>query len=146
MSGSSVGKTVVWPHYSKDNAVLAKQNNNGSLGKDDFLKILVTQLKNQDPMQPLQDKEFIAQMAQFTSMEQIMNMASEMKQLRQSMGIASGLIGKQVSWMETKQTGTVTKTGIVSAITNKDGIQHVVVDGQEIPLDDLVKVSNPEEQ
>ena len=68
-----------------------KDKDNNTLGKDDFLKILITQLQNQDPTQPLQDKEFIAQMAQFTSVEQLTNMSSEMKLMRQSLGFVSGL-------------------------------------------------------
>ena len=53
------------------NNAKTKDKDNNTLGKDDFLKILITQLQNQDPTQPLQDKEFIAQMAQFTSVEQL---------------------------------------------------------------------------
>lgn len=49
-------------------------NISSSLGKDEFLNLLVTQLKNQDPLNPMQDKEFIAQMAQFSSLEQIQNL------------------------------------------------------------------------
>ena len=48
---------------------------NAAMDKNDFLKILITQLSHQDPTQPMQDKEFIAQMAQFSSLEQITNMS-----------------------------------------------------------------------
>ncbi len=50
------------------------QNNTGTLDKDAFLELLVTQLQNQDPLNPMEDKEFIAQMAQFSSLEQIQNL------------------------------------------------------------------------
>ena len=51
------------------------------LGKDAFLKILITQLQNQDPTSPMDDKEFIAQMAQFSSLEQMQNMTKAMENL-----------------------------------------------------------------
>lgn len=61
-------------YVSNDSTV--KRNTGDDLGKDDFLKILVTQLENQDPLDPMDDKEFIAQMAQFSSLEQMQNVAA----------------------------------------------------------------------
>lgn len=120
-----------------------KDKDNNALGKDDFLKILITQLQNQDPTQPLQDKEFIAQMAQFTSVEQLTNMAGEMKLMRQSLGFVSGLIGKSITWDETDSTGaTVEQSGVVDSITFKDGNQFATVKGVEISLDKLKKIED----
>jgi flagellar basal-body rod modification protein FlgD len=119
------------------------ENNEKSktLGKDDFLKILITQLKYQDPSQPMQDKEFIAQMAQFTSVEQLSNMASEMNLLRQSLGITSDLIGKTVSWRSTDDAGnSIEKTGKVDSITFKDGNQFINVNGEALSVNQLTKI------
>ncbi|NRF91189.1 flagellar hook capping protein [Paenibacillus frigoriresistens] len=121
----------------------SKDKDNNTLGKDDFLKILITQLQNQDPTQPLQDKEFIAQMAQFTSVEQLTNMAGEMKLMRQSLGFVSGLIGKSITWTNIDSSGaSVEKTGVIDSITFKDGNQYANVKGEEISLDKLKKIEN----
>nr|WP_082034270.1 flagellar hook capping FlgD N-terminal domain-containing protein [Cohnella kolymensis] len=113
------------------------------LGKDQFLQILVTQLRNQDPMQPLQDKEFIAQMAQFSSLEQMMNMGKEMHALRQSAGMAAGLIGKEVSWTETTEAGVVDHKGTVDAILWRDGVQYLKVGSAELRVDEITSISEP---
>jgi flagellar basal-body rod modification protein FlgD len=121
----------------------SNDKDNKTLGKDDFLKILITQLQNQDPTQPLQDKEFIAQMAQFTSVEQLTNMAGEMKLMRQSLGFVSGLIGKSITWTEIDSSGaSVEKSGVVDSISFKDGNQYANVKGVEISLDKLKKIEN----
>lgn len=76
-----------------------------SLGKDDFLKLLVTKLQNQDPMQPADDSAFVAELAQFSSLEQMQNISdgittankwSQMSMQSINNSMASGLIGKQV--------------------------------------------------
>ncbi|WML49278.1 flagellar hook assembly protein FlgD [Neobacillus sp. PS3-34] len=76
---------------------------NGSLGKDDFLKILMTQLQNQDPLNPLQDKDFVAQMATFSTLEQITNMGKSIDQFvtleQQNKLIAyNQFVGKEITW------------------------------------------------
>lgn len=73
------------------------------LGKDDFLKILMVQLQNQDPSSPMEDKDFIAQMAQFSSLEQMTNMTNTLERFIQSQEqnklIAyNEFVGKEISW------------------------------------------------
>ncbi len=78
---------------------------NSALGKDAFLKILITQLQNQDPTAPMDDKEFIAQMAQFSSLEQMQNMTKAMENLLESQKETqlmsyTSFVGKEVKWHE----------------------------------------------
>jgi len=74
-----------------------------SLGKDAFLKLLLAQLQNQDPLNPMEDTEFISQMATFTSLEQMMSLNETVQSLvpiateNKLIGY-SQLIGKKVSW------------------------------------------------
>lgn len=142
MSDYVAGTKNVWPYYASGNTAASEtKSKDGSLGKDEFLKILLAQIKNQDPMQPMEDKEFIAQMAQFTSVEQLTNMSTELKQLRQSMSLSPELIGKSVNWTDKDSAGAeVQKTGIVEAITFKKGVQYALVDGTEVTMDKLTKI------
>lgn len=85
------------------------------LGKDDFLKLLITQLSNQDPTSPMENTEFIAQMAQFSSLEQMTNMNQEFAKMN-SMLVSSqavGTIGKTVDIT----LGDTKTTGVVEAVT-----------------------------
>jgi len=117
-----------------------KTTGNSALGKDDFLKILVTQLQNQDPTNPLEDKDFIAQMATFSSLEQMTNMNTTMEQFitlqTQSNLISySQFVGKEVNWTktETDSSGaetTTSGTGKVTSVAYKnDSVEFTLEDG-----------------
>jgi flagellar basal-body rod modification protein FlgD len=73
-----------------------------SLGKDDFLKMLAVQMQNQDPMNPMDDKDFMAQLAQFSSLEQLQNLGASTDQMVASNAITRGMamIGKTVSYLD----------------------------------------------
>jgi flagellar basal-body rod modification protein FlgD len=83
-----------------------------TLGKDDFLKLLLAQLSNQDPLKPLEDKEFIAQLAQFNSLEQMQQVNTHLIDMLAglSLGQASSLLGKVVEAGQV--SGTVTSVGM----------------------------------
>jgi flagellar basal-body rod modification protein FlgD len=127
------------------------KSSGSTLGKDDFLKILMTQLQNQDPTDPLQDKDFIAQMATFSSLEQLTNMNTQLGdflQQNQLMGY-SQLVGKEVSWTKTadstnsSSTGPLQGTGRITGIEMKDGsTQFTLDDGTTIDSSDISGVSN----
>jgi len=141
MAGNYSG-SVVWPNYSAENVQKAARKPVDTLGKDQFLSILVAQLRNQDPMSPMNDTEFIGQMAQFTSVEQLMNMSNELALIRQNIGTASSLIGKNVSWNEYDGAGEVVfKQGIVESIVSYEGKLYVEVNGDKVGIDFINQIS-----
>lgn len=138
-----VGTTNVWPNYSTSNVQKAARTPQKELGKEQFLQILVTQLRNQDPMQPLQDKEFIAQMAQFSSLEQMMNVTTQITALRNSAGMVASLIGKSATWTETANDGSVQNgSGVISSIVWRDGEQYAAIGNSEVPVSELLSISD----
>ena len=116
---------------------------NQTLGKDDFLRILVTQLSHQDPTAPMQDREFIAQMAQFSSLEQMTNMAADFAQMAQMLKIseASSLLGKPVEI--NTEYGPV--QGVVQAVT-RDEVPQVLVNGRFFAWEQVSLVFNEIEE
>lgn len=82
-----------------------RKTGDGTLGKDDFMKLLIAQLQNQDPTNPMQDNEFIAQMAQFSSLEQTMNLANSFEKFAEAQNQSqliqyNSFIGKNIVWHE----------------------------------------------
>jgi flagellar basal-body rod modification protein FlgD len=108
-----------------------------NLGKDDFLKILITQLSYQDPMSPMEDKEFIAQMAQFSTLEQMTGMAKDFAKLTAMITgtEASSALGKNVELVE----GENTVQGMVQAVTRGE-VPQVLVNGSFFNWDQVTRV------
>ncbi|MDR2633466.1 MAG: flagellar hook assembly protein FlgD [Treponema sp.] len=121
-------------HNSKINQGKHPQQN---LGKDDFLKILITQLSYQDPTAPMEDKEFIAQMAQFSTLDQMTSMAADFSRLASLVAgsEATGSLGKSV---EIAVEDRIVQ-GTVKAVTRGDN-PEVLVQGSYYPWNQVVKV------
>jgi flagellar basal-body rod modification protein FlgD len=92
------------------------------MGKDDFLKLLVGQLSHQDPMNPMEDKDFMGQMAQFSQLEQMTNLNSAMQSER-----AFNLIGRDVIYND-KETGELI-SGKVEKVAIEAGKTSLTING-----------------
>ncbi|MFS1513196.1 flagellar hook capping FlgD N-terminal domain-containing protein [Chengkuizengella sp. SCS-71B] len=144
MSEYLPGVTNAWPYYSSSNQRISTSEEQNNLGQDQFLKLLMEQLKHQDPLSPTSDQDFIAQLAQFTSLEQLTKISDEIQLLRQSIGISSDMIGKEItySYYDTDTSEMITETGIVEAISIISGRQYAIVEGEEVPLELIIKISD----
>src|SRR4051794_21388890 len=105
-----------------------QRGNGGTLGKDDFLKLFVAQLQHQDPMNPMQDADMMGQMASFSTLEQVSNMAVENQRIAQNLTASNavGLLGRTVTWVD--ENGE-SHTGAVEKVATKDGSPSLTVGG-----------------
>jgi flagellar basal-body rod modification protein FlgD len=108
----------------------AVSGKNSQLGKDQFLKLFVAQLQHQDPMNPMEDTEFMGQMASFSTLEQVTNLATANAQIAESLNSTSAvsLIGRTVTWTDADD---VSHTGIVEKVTTAGGTPSLTVGGTE---------------
>ncbi len=111
----------------------------GALNMDDFLQLLVAQLKNQDMYNTMDDSEYMAQMAQFSMLQAITDM-SELSMT--SYGVS--LIGKEVTVAQIGDDGTVKSIeGIVDSVNFYNGSPQVVVDDKSYSLSSVMSVNEP---
>ncbi|MBB6042960.1 flagellar hook assembly protein FlgD [Borreliella yangtzensis] len=112
--------------------------NKVNLGKDDFLKLLITQLRYQDPTNPMKDKEFIAQMAQFSTLEQMANMSKSFEKLASSLGIRKDLdlLGKVIKFQH--GDGEIVKGRVTNIKTG--AIPQVMVNGNYYVYKNILSV------
>jgi flagellar basal-body rod modification protein FlgD len=105
-------------------------SSNGELGKDDFLKLFVAQLSHQDPMNPMNDQDMMGQMASFSQLEQITNMAAANQTIASSLSSSSAvsLIGRTVTYLDKDD---ISHTGTVEKVTVTDGKPSLTVAGTD---------------
>lgn len=106
------------------------------LGKEDFLLLLVTQMQYQDPLEPTDNTQFVAQLAQFSALEQMSNLNQTV-----SNNSAYALVGQEVLVRQTSSTGDVQEVqGTVQKVTLKNGEAYVTIEGQDYSYEDVVQV------
>src|SRR4051794_40783659 len=112
-----------------------------ALGQEDFLKLLSVQFQSQDPMKPMDDTAFIAQMAQFSSLQQSQTLTQQMTQMRanQDLVTASNYIGRQVT--VDAGEGKLVK-GNVSGVEITDGVPRLTIGSLTYPLSSVMYVES----
>jgi flagellar basal-body rod modification protein FlgD len=109
-----------------------------ALGQEDFFQLLSTQLANQDPLSPMENTEYIAQMASFSTLESMSSLASSFSAFSAQQGFMTmqSVLGRQV----TVQDGDDTVSGIATAVHVTDGKTQVTIDGTDYPAMDILRV------
>ena len=112
---------------------------NQNMGKDDFLKLMIAQLRYQNPMEPSKDLDFIAQTAQFSSLEQMTNLNTKVIELISSNKqlYANTMIGRQITWTDEDDS---IKSGIVSKVELNDGEPVLIANNEKVSLDWIINV------
>lgn len=142
---------------SSQSTATSTTNDRATLDKDGFLKLFIEQLKNQDPMSPMDEKDFTAQMAQFSTVEQLTNLSKSAEKLLEyqsslsysldslnqaaynhnSLVNYSNLIGKEGYWLD--EAGSE-QSGQIQSIISKSNEIYAMIDGREIPTSMLHKL------
>ncbi|MGD6842029.1 flagellar hook assembly protein FlgD [Bacillus infantis] len=148
---NTIDPSLMLANYQKPE----RKTGNDILGKDDFLKILMVQLQNQDPTNPLQDKDFIAQMATFSSLEQMTNMSKSMDkfvQMQEQNTIVSysQFVGKEVTWHKldetqdpTSEDAVQTGTGVIDSVKFvNNSVVFVMEDGSTLEPANISEVNS----
>jgi flagellar basal-body rod modification protein FlgD len=120
--------------YTRDTS---KDASNQVVDTTMFLKLMVAQLKYQDPLEPQKDTAFVTQMAQMTTLQEIQSMNATLKNSQ-----AYDMVGKEIyaEVLDTLTGETTAYFGLVDSVVIKDGIPYVVVGNQAINVSDVIQV------
>jgi flagellar basal-body rod modification protein FlgD len=142
---STVGTTnppTVFTGNTNNNAGGTAVASNDTLNQSDFLNLLVQQLENQDPTNPISDTDFASQMAQFSSLTAVNNLSTTMGQFAQFSQMSEGasLIGATVNTSASDSSGNLI-SGQVTDVTVASGAVSVTVNGESVPLSDITGIA-----
>lgn len=132
-------------NYTLPDQSLPKATN--KYDKDMFMKLLLAQIANQDPMSPMEDREFIAQMAQFSSLEQMQTISKQLDSVlvdrhMSSISEFSSMIGKTVDYKTETDTETIKGVGRVISISraNETGYVADLEDGTSVSVYNITSI------
>jgi flagellar basal-body rod modification protein FlgD len=135
---------------SNDPLSLGSPSDPSALDKDAFMELLATQLKNQDPLAPTDNSQMIAQLAQFSSLEQMQQVNDNLvglavlqqtNALLQQLTSSAALIGQEVRYVDpTTQTET---SGVIESVRLKDGLAQLQIGGKDVPLANVLEILAP---
>ena len=111
----------------------------------DYMKLLITQLQNQNPLEPLNNNEMASQLAQFSQLQQLESMNSTFAQVLDiaNHSYANSLIGKEVSFLGETAAGTVdVLRGVVEQVYKQNGENFLIVGDYVLGLEDIITVKN----
>jgi flagellar basal-body rod modification protein FlgD len=134
---------------SNNNTSYADAVGGSEMGKEAFMELLVQQLKNQDPMSPMDNDKFIAQLTQLSELEGIQNLNENMvglamlqqgNALMSQLTQSSALIGKDVTYFS-PETGEE-QTGSVESVKIEEGVAVLNIDGFDVPLGSVMEITD----
>lgn len=133
MEVTALGATSTEKTETSAPANVKTGNSYSDLGQDAFLQLLLTQLQYQDPMNPMNDTEFVAQLAQFTTLSEIQKLNATANELLTAQGLSSAasLIGLTVTGLDDDDSSI---TGVVQSALMKDSKVYVRVGDTDVAL------------
>lgn len=138
---SATSTTVTSATRTLESMQAAERNAKSVLDKDAFMQLLVEQMANQDPLSPTSDTDFIAQLAQFSMLEQIQSLNDTMTQSQ-----AYSMVGKNVTiGVVDSENNAVFIDGVVERVLRSGGIDYVVVNGTMYPAANVLSVNHTKE-
>lgn len=152
MAAVSSYNFVPWNgNANQKNTGAGSENARNILGKDDFLKLMITQLRYQNPLEPVNDKEFIAQMATFSELEQMKNLNTSFEKIGSQMEEyfkwqkMSSAIGRKVAYQDDAKSQEV-KIGVIDSLFIKEGKLYYHIDGKLIEPDKVLEFGKYEDE